>query len=101
MSADWWPARRRPVWVRLMATFVLYRRPMFPVAWPSLSRNTVEAQAGEAALEAVGRAAAEAMGVEARAAVALAALRAAGQPAVARQADRAPTPPGARERDHH
>lgn len=38
-----------------MATFVLCRRPMFPVAWPSSSRNTVEAQAvGEVALEVVG-----------------------------------------------
>ena len=81
-----------------MATFVLCRRPMFPLAWPSLSRNTVEAQAGEAALEAVGRA--EAMGAEALEAGALVALRAAGQ-AVVRQADRARTPPGVRERDHH
>ena len=39
----------------LCATFVSCRRPMFPAAWRSSSRNTVEAQAvGEVALEVVG-----------------------------------------------
>jgi hypothetical protein len=55
---------------------------MFPVAWPSLSRNTVAAQAGEAA---VGRAAA--MGAAALRAEAQAALRAVGEPEARQVAD--------------